>query len=827
MTFNGTKQPLRRLGSIGVLAMIGLTGLLSGCLDRKVGRTQPETNNIFVTQNPSGGIDKIDILFMIDNSLSMGDKQAVLAAAVPQLLGRLTNPDCISEDGTQRVSMAQQGPNAECGADLQREFAPVKDIHIGVVSSSLGDFGGDVCPENPSESTDSGFPDQNDKGWLLGALPRNSGTLGSDFLSWTKDDANNYGTQLGVRTEEFRNHVAAAGEVGCGLEMILESWYRFLIDPDPPEDVIAEGSAGNKLKVARKPYAAPNPILAQRAQFLRSDSLVAVVMLADENDCSLRDSNAYSWVPAQAGGSFRSFKPSSICASNPNDKCCFSCLQQLTGELPEGCSPDPVCEGGGKLAPAEDPTGLRCFHMKQRFGFDFLFPVTRYSNALSLKQICPNQTYGDLDCECTAAKRLGVPCEPNGTPIPNPLYENLSGTPPTGPDRDGPGVVFFAGIVGVPWQDLATDDAVANAATPLQFKVASQLNWDSFAPTDIYAANPALDPLMVEAVAPRPGLPGPASGLLENPINGHEWNTGNNDLQYACVFSLEELGTRTCDQSVYCANAADPVKCKRAFVGCSCSKYADGYTENSPLCQTDAGTYSNVQRYAKAYPGVRELQALRAFHELNGQTNNAIVASICPKSLAKGTEGTSGYGYNPAVAALVDRLKEKLGGTCLPRPLTADKETGKVPCAVVEVIPNSAGNQEWCNCAAKQRRSVESELQDAVKGALERQGTCGGETAVSCDDYCFCELEQLQASDPVGVACLTAPNVEKSSPKPGYCYVDPAQASESLKAGESSVVAGCPASEKRQIRIVGDGAALAAPAPGYVFIACSGAPYKG
>ncbi|MGC4063391.1 MAG: hypothetical protein QM784_01805 [Polyangiaceae bacterium] len=552
---------------------------------------------------------------------------------------------------------------------------------------------------------------------MLGALPRNSGTLASRFLAWTKDDAANYTTQLGARTDEFRNHVSAAGEIGCGLEMSLESWYRFLVDPNPPEDVYAEGDATNKRKVARRPYGGDpkqNPILVQRTAFLRSDSLVAVVMLTDENDCSLRDTNSYSWVPAQAGGSFRSYKPSSICATDPNNKCCFSCLAQLTNELPAGCSPDPVCnEGGGKLSAVDDPTGMRCFHMKQRFGFDFLFPVTRYSNALSLKQICPDQTYGDLDCDCTEAKRLGVACEP-GTPVQNPLYQNLSGAAATGPDRDDSSAVFFAGIVGVPWQDLATDDAVASDAAPLQFKLAAELNWDSFAPTDVYAPNPALDPLMIESIAPRAGLAGPDSALLANPINGHEWNTNGNDLQYACIFSLEELGTRNCVQSSYCPDSTD-LKCKRAFVGCSCSKYAEGYTENSPLCQTETGTYSAEQRYAKAYPGIRELQALRSFHELNNKTNNAIVASICPKTLAKSAQGTSGYGYNPAVAALVDRLKEKLGGTCLPRPLTAD-EKGNVPCAIVEAIPNDAANQEWCNCEAKQRKPVESELKDAVEG---------------------------------------------------------------------------------------------------------------
>jgi len=41
-------------------------------------------------------IDKIDLLFAIDNSASMGDKQDLLALAIPVLVGRLLNPNCVA-----------------------------------------------------------------------------------------------------------------------------------------------------------------------------------------------------------------------------------------------------------------------------------------------------------------------------------------------------------------------------------------------------------------------------------------------------------------------------------------------------------------------------------------------------------------------------------------------------------------------------------------------------------------------------------------------------------------------------------------------------------
>ena len=43
--------------------------------------------------------NKVDLLFMIDNSASMGDKQAVLADAVPKLLIGLLQPKCVGPNG--------------------------------------------------------------------------------------------------------------------------------------------------------------------------------------------------------------------------------------------------------------------------------------------------------------------------------------------------------------------------------------------------------------------------------------------------------------------------------------------------------------------------------------------------------------------------------------------------------------------------------------------------------------------------------------------------------------------------------------------------------
>src|SRR5690349_20622862 len=102
-------------------------GIALGCLDRPIGAPQPVTTNLFVSRLAQTSVDKIDLLFMIDNSASMSDKQAILRLAVPDLVQRLTNPVCITTDGSRGATPA---PGADCPAGQTREFNPIEDINI-------------------------------------------------------------------------------------------------------------------------------------------------------------------------------------------------------------------------------------------------------------------------------------------------------------------------------------------------------------------------------------------------------------------------------------------------------------------------------------------------------------------------------------------------------------------------------------------------------------------------------------------------------------------------------------------------------------------------
>jgi len=291
---------LVRAGVASLAAVTAVTVLVSGCLSRPVVKASPKTSNLFVDQIVQTAVDKIDLLFMVDNSVSMADKQEILKDAVPVLVSRLVSPICVDDAGKPTGSSLATGP---CPKGSSPEFSPIGDIHIGIVSSSLGAHGGSVCATavNPGDTP-------NDKGELIGSLrpdlfPVAQTWNNSGFLAWDQTGKKNTPpgtTDPNALGTTFQNMIVATGEHGCGYEASLEAWYRFLIDPEPPANVALSADGNTTVRgsaLIKDPMDATKTIcqgcdttiLAQRKAFLRPDSLVAIVMLSDENDCSIRD----------------------------------------------------------------------------------------------------------------------------------------------------------------------------------------------------------------------------------------------------------------------------------------------------------------------------------------------------------------------------------------------------------------------------------------------------------------------------------------------------------------------------------------------------------
>ncbi len=571
--------------------------------------------------------DKVDILLVIDNSRSMADKQQILGYAVPALLDSFINPSCVDSEGIPADQQPSQ-PSEPCPAGYGRQVPPQRNLHLGVITSSLGGHGADTC--------DPDLEPTNDDHAHLITRTVDGGTVetyeGLGFLAWDPDaqlDPPGSSNAAGL-TEDLVDMVLGAGQHGCGFEAQLESWYRFLVEPTPYQSIRLEGDQAELVGT-------DNELLQQRRAFLRPDSALAIIVLTDENDCSIRDGGIY-WIAAQAqvgGGYFHLPRPTAECEVDPNDICCYSCGQI---NPPPGClTSDDDCSS--PLSPSEDHINLRCFDQKRRFGIDFLYPIDRYVAGLTQPEV--QNRHGEV--------------------VPNPIFTDLDTGDGIDPVRS-PSLVFVEAIVGVPWQDIARQDgsgdpdlvsgldALGRAVGAFQSpdELVANQTWD------IILGNPAeyhtdpsarpTDPLVWESIEPREGanpvtgdpLMPPESDTMANPINGHEYDIpGNGDLQYSCIFELPE--PRDCTEPEQVACECDPGNA-------------------NPLCQDADNDYGTTQFRAKAYPPVRHLELLRGLNEAGA---HGLVGSICPAQLDD--EAELDYGYVPAIRTLMAEIQPHLG----------------------------------------------------------------------------------------------------------------------------------------------------------------------
>ena len=126
----------------------------------------------------------------------------------------------------------------------------------------------------------------------------------------------------------FTDLVIGVGQHGCGYEASLEAAYRFLIDPEP-YDTICRRHDLRRPRHSACSNGTDQALLQQRADFLRPDSLVSVVLVTDENDCSIIDGGQGFHAllpPEQRHRSAASSRAARRNASKtPTTACCFNC----------------------------------------------------------------------------------------------------------------------------------------------------------------------------------------------------------------------------------------------------------------------------------------------------------------------------------------------------------------------------------------------------------------------------------------------------------------------------------------------------------------------
>ncbi|MEO6776818.1 MAG: hypothetical protein ABI467_28030 [Kofleriaceae bacterium] len=223
-------------------SLLGL-GLLAGCPDRTISEVSPEQGRVEYKDIPVNVSRKVDILFVIDDSPSMLDKQTNLKANFPNFINVLNT--------------IQGG---------------LPDVHIGVVTSDLGSTGADgVTGPGIGGSAQGGCNGQGKAGALQ--------TYGTALVTGKYISDAPPTTMGGMRQVNYTGPLAAAfsaiasaGANGCGFEQHIEAAKRAL----QPSNTANQG-------------------------FLRPDAFLAVIIIADEDDCSIEHATLIATDTSQLG----------------------------------------------------------------------------------------------------------------------------------------------------------------------------------------------------------------------------------------------------------------------------------------------------------------------------------------------------------------------------------------------------------------------------------------------------------------------------------------------------------------------------------------------
>lgn len=236
---------MRHVSRFYGIAGLAAASLLTACPDREVSELKPDQGKVEYKDIPVTVNRDLDLLFVIDNSGSMGEEQDSLKANFPKFIDVLNT--------------IQGG---------------LPNVHIAVVNSDMGTVGGPAvgsCNNNGSDG-------------VMRELPNQPNVR---YISDIKDD------QTGTRTTNYPagqlaqtfSAMASVGTMGCGFEMHLNSMRRSL-----------ENTANSG--------------------FLRPDAYLAVIFIADEDDCSIKAGQGntfFTQTNIDNVASYYCFKSSTIC----------------------------------------------------------------------------------------------------------------------------------------------------------------------------------------------------------------------------------------------------------------------------------------------------------------------------------------------------------------------------------------------------------------------------------------------------------------------------------------------------------------------------------
>ncbi len=239
-----------------VAAVAGLTAFI-GCSDRELRPLNPCTVQGVAESVKVDNIEEVDLLFMVDNSNSMSQEQNALSRELPNLVRVLASGD-IEGDGMQ-------------------DFPPVRSLQVGVVTSDMGTGGFTVPTCSNSRFGDDGVLRRRGNTAISGCMAEYASFF--EFRPAEGGDATAFAREVSC--------VANMGTNGCGFEQQLESVLK-AVTPSSSGIRFVEGSVGHAD--------------GQNAGFVRPNSLLTIILVTDEEDCSAANPEVFDPASTTFGG---------------------------------------------------------------------------------------------------------------------------------------------------------------------------------------------------------------------------------------------------------------------------------------------------------------------------------------------------------------------------------------------------------------------------------------------------------------------------------------------------------------------------------------------
>ena len=246
---------------------IALGVLAFGCIEREGRPVNPCTNVTVARAIQVTSVDKVDLLFMVDNSNSMSEEQTSLASELPSMVRILASGD-----------FDQDGDGVEDGEPDDPDFEPVQDLNVGVITSDMGTGGFTVPTCARSDFGDDGILRTTGRTDIMGCMASYP-----PFLNFTPDGGrtpDQFGTDVGC--------VATVGTGGCGFEQQLEAILK-AASPSAPTSWTADGYAPPMFFRGTSGHADD-----QNDGFVRDNSVLAIIPVTDEEDCSALDPELFN-----------------------------------------------------------------------------------------------------------------------------------------------------------------------------------------------------------------------------------------------------------------------------------------------------------------------------------------------------------------------------------------------------------------------------------------------------------------------------------------------------------------------------------------------------